>query len=65
MRTGNAHLLIGAAFADDGSALPLGNASAGSAGNIRHYRIARKKPWHRLGDFLILFAHGWDYTDYG
>ena len=34
-QTGNAHLLIGAAFADDGSALPLGNASAGSAGNIR------------------------------
>ncbi len=34
-QTGTAHLLIGAAFADDGTALPLGNQSAGSAGNIR------------------------------
>lgn len=32
--TGGAHLLIGAAFADDGTAVPLGNAS-GAVGNIR------------------------------
>ena len=32
--TGGAHLLIGAAFADDGTAVPLGNTS-GAAGNIR------------------------------
>jgi hypothetical protein len=32
--TGGAHLLIGAAFADDGTAMPLGNTS-GAVGNIR------------------------------
>jgi hypothetical protein len=34
--TGFAHLLIGAAFADDGAALPLGNNATGQVGNIRN-----------------------------
>ena len=33
--TGNAHLLIGAAFSEQGQSLPLGNATSAGVGNIR------------------------------